>query len=154
MYFPPARAVMSGKMTSKPWSKSVCKSACVNGKYKLSRQAVWIPYGRNNWNSFIYIEIDHSIGCEQSLVDERDLSNKVYSISDPRAEISGILVMVRRFSPTCRGTTYWFQYFGFLIPGILLAHAHISKVVMPMKFLINWYHSRFPIKYIGKKALK
>ena len=39
--------------------------------------------------------------------------NLAHSISDPRAEISGILVMVRRSSPTSRGTTYWFQYFCF-----------------------------------------
>ena len=37
--------------------------------------------------------------------------NLAHSISDPRAEISGILVMVRRSSSTSRGTTYWFQYF-------------------------------------------
>ena len=38
-----------------------------------------------------------------------------HSISDPRAEISGLLVMVSRSSATSRGTTYWFQYFGFLV---------------------------------------
>jgi len=37
--------------------------------------------------------------------------NSVYSISDPRAEISGILVMVRRSSATSRSTTYWFKLF-------------------------------------------
>ena len=36
-----------------------------------------------------------------------------HSISDPRAEISGILVMVRRSSSSSRGTTYWFQIFCF-----------------------------------------
>ena len=36
-----------------------------------------------------------------------------HSISDPRAEISGILVMVRRSSTTSRGTTYWFHCFCF-----------------------------------------
>jgi len=34
-----------------------------------------------------------------------------HSISDPRAEISGILVMVRRSSTTSRSTTYWFPIF-------------------------------------------
>ena len=35
-----------------------------------------------------------------------------HSISDPRAEISGILVMVRRSSSASRGTTYWFLLFA------------------------------------------
>ena len=33
------------------------------------------------------------------------------SLSDPRAEISGILVTVRRSSATSRSTTYWFKLF-------------------------------------------
>ena len=37
------------------------------------------------------------------------IRNFAHSISDLRAEISGILVMVRRSSPTSRGTVYWFQ---------------------------------------------
>ena len=41
--------------------------------------------------------------------------NLAHCISDPRAEISGILVMVRSFSATSRGTTYWFQYFCYHI---------------------------------------
>ena len=44
-----------------------------------------------------------------------------HSISDPRAEISGILVMVRRSSASSRGTTYWFQIFTFsCVPGNLV----------------------------------
>ena len=46
--------------------------------------------------------------------------NLAHSISDPRAEISGILVMVRRSSPTSRGTTYWFQYFCFPTSRVFL----------------------------------
>ena len=45
------------------------------------------------------------------------ISNLSHSISDPRAEISGILVMVRRSGATSRGTTYWFQFF-FLDGGV------------------------------------
>ena len=39
--------------------------------------------------------------------------NLAHSISDPRAEISAILVMVCRSSTTSRGTTYWFHNFCF-----------------------------------------
>ena len=41
--------------------------------------------------------------------------NLAHSITDPRAEISGILVMVRCSSATFRGTTYWLV-FVFLCP--------------------------------------
>ena len=37
--------------------------------------------------------------------------NLAQSMSDPRVEISGVLLMVRRSSATSRGTTYWFQFF-------------------------------------------
>ena len=86
----------------------------------------------------IYREIDGSNGCEQSwwmkgicLIWSRGrhfspslpdrgptqgrgptgIWNFAHSISDPRAEISGILVIVRRSSATSRGTTYWFLCF-------------------------------------------
>ena len=45
------------------------------------------------------------------------IRNLAHSVSDPRAEISGILVMVRRSSSTSRDTTYWFLYFYFLYSG-------------------------------------
>ena len=37
--------------------------------------------------------------------------SSAHSISDPRAEISGSIVMVRRSGAMSRGTTYWFMFF-------------------------------------------
>ena len=52
--------------------------------------------------------------------------NLAHSISDPRAEISGILVMVRRSNSTFRGTTHWFWLFlYFWALGIWFALAQI-----------------------------
>ena len=72
-------------------------------------------------NSFVQIwDIDFGIGCKQSFASESDMPHVVkrptflslpHSISDLRAEISWILVMVHRSSSTSRGTTYWFKYF-------------------------------------------
>ena len=56
------------------------------------------------------------------------ISHLAHSISNPRVEISGILVMVRRFSATSRGTTYWFQFFIFSsVPGISSAPAQVFR---------------------------
>ena len=51
--------------------------------------------------------------------------NLAHSISDPRTEISGILVMVRRSSAPSRGTTYWFQFFCMFsfVPPFSSTHA-------------------------------
>ena len=59
-----------------------------------------------------------------------------HSISNPRAEISGLLVMVRRFSASSRGTTYLFQFFPFsCVPGNLVCScASFQK----MKETTNW----------------
>ena len=86
---------------------------------------------------YIYLEIDLIVSCEQSwwmkgicliwsggrhfspsLPDRgpTGIWHLAHSISDPRAEISGILVMVRRSSATFRGTTYWFQFLLFSCP--------------------------------------
>ena len=46
--------------------------------------------------------------------------NLAHTVSDPRAEISGILVMVRCSSTTSRGTTSWFLVLFFPVPGINL----------------------------------
>ena len=43
---------------------------------------------------------------------------KLHSISDPRVEISGVLVMVRRSSATSRSTTYWFHFFCFPVTRV------------------------------------
>ena len=51
------------------------------------------------------------------------------SISHPRAEISGILVMVRRSSATSRGTAYWFQYFCFPLFGHVVFRTQVFLIV-------------------------
>ena len=60
-----------------------------------------------------------------------------HSISNPRAEISGLLVMVRRSSASSRGTTYLFQFFTFsCVPGNLVCScASFQK----MKETTNWF---------------
>ena len=60
--------------------------------------------------------VSYGLGADNSLppcqVGGRLVSEtSAHSISDPRAEISGILVMVRRSSSMSRGTTYWFRFF-------------------------------------------
>ena len=106
---------------------------------RMRKWQIYIVPGRNvvtiwmKWVEIfcVYTENDTSIGQEQSWVDVRDLCrgryfspslpdrgptgiwNLAHSISDPRAEISGILVMVRRSGTTSRGTTYWFHCFSF-----------------------------------------
>ena len=87
--------------------------------------------------TFLYVqrENDHVVGREQSVLMKEicliwsrgryfspslptqgrgptGIWNLAHSISDPRAEISGILVMVRHSSAMSRGTTYWFLYFS------------------------------------------
>ena len=46
--------------------------------------------------------------------------NEIFKLFRLRAEISGILVMVRCSSTTSRGTTYWFLILFFPVPGINL----------------------------------
>ena len=62
--------------------------------------------------------------------------NLAHSISDPRAEISGILVMVRRSNSTFRGSTYWFWlllYFWVLGIWFALAQIFSSEVLTVIK---------------------
>ena len=75
--------------------------------------------------------------------------NSAHSISDPRAEISGILVMVRRSSATSRGTTYWFQYFC-LVLDISFAHAQVfrSEELSPFK-IFKWKASSSSTMFLG-----
>ena len=46
--------------------------------------------------------------------------NLAHSISDPRAEILGIFVMVRRSSDSSRGTGYWLPILYFSVSQVLL----------------------------------
>ena len=50
-----------------------------------------------------------------------------HSTRNPRAEISGLLVMVRRSSASSRGTTYWFQYFGSVVSQIFRLRMRMLK---------------------------
>ena len=55
----------------------------------------------------------------------RDLA---HSISDPRAEISGKPVVVRRSSASSRATTYWFQFLHFPVSQVIWsAHAQVFR---------------------------
>ena len=51
--------------------------------------------------------------------------NLAHSINDARAEISGILVMVRRSSATSRGTTYWVQFLCFTVCQVFRLRMHM-----------------------------
>ena len=103
--------------------------------YNVSRHNVNTTWKKYLQHFCTYQEIDLRVGCKQSwwmkgrcLIWSRGrhfspslpdrgptgIRNLAHSISDPRAEISEILVMVRRSSATSRGTTQWFQFF-FLI---------------------------------------
>ena len=87
-------------------------------------------------------------------------------MSDPRAEISGILVMVRRSSATSRGTTYWFLYFCLsqVIPGIqrhlpFFAQHILTKHLCPIEvtvstqiFLQDVFTNKKEQKMKGKKT--
>ena len=66
--------------------------------------------------------VTNSFGRLNKLELKLGICNLVHSISDPRAEISGTLVMVRRSSTKSRGTTYWFHCFLLLCfcPGYLV----------------------------------
>ena len=97
-----------------------------------------IPHGKSNWNSLVYIlkliiakdtngallmkgicliwSRDRHFSPSLPVRGPTGIWNSAHSISDPRAEISGILVTVRRSSATSRGTTYWFLiFFAFFI---------------------------------------
>ena len=107
---------------------------------------------------YTYIVIDRNVGCEQSwwmkgicLIWSRGrqfspslpdrgptqgrgptgIWNLAHSMSDPRAETSGILVMVRRSSTTSRGTTYWFWFFCF--PSISSVHVQLLCLLSSKK---------------------
>ena len=59
-----------------------------------------------------------------------------HSISDPRAEMSAILVMVRRSSCTSRGTSYWLKYFfcfEFRVFGFALAQFFSTEMFTIIK---------------------
>ena len=58
--------------------KMISKSACGNKKYTPYQNTLKIPYGRNRWRTFVYIQkLVLYLKREQSWVDERDLSHMV-----------------------------------------------------------------------------
>ena len=64
------------------------------------------------WKGYVSNGLGADMSLPPCLIGGRQVSETwAHSISDPRAEISGILVMVRRSSATSRSTTYWFQFF-------------------------------------------
>ena len=108
--------------------------------YIVSSRNVKTTWEKNVEQLFIFIETDLSVGCEQSwwvkgicdlgadislppcLIGSRHMVRgrlvSDTSVSDPRAEISGIRVMVRRSSVTSRGTTNWFKDFLFSLAPV------------------------------------
>ena len=87
----------------------------------------WTELG--GWKGFVSYGLGADISLPPCQVGGRLVSETAaHSISDPRAEILGILVTVRRSSSTSRGTIYWFQYFLLsCFSGISFAHAQFFR---------------------------
>ena len=81
------------------------------------------------WKGFVSYDLGADISLPPCQIGGRLVyETAAHSISDPRAEISGTLVMVRYSSATSRGTTYWFQYFSFsCVPSISFVNAQVFR---------------------------
>ena len=98
--------------TSLPYERNRKLSCLSMGHWLWDR--MWTKLCR--WNGYVSYGLgaDNEEEFSPSLSDRAPVTgiwNLAQSISDPRAEISGILVIVRRSSTTSTSTTYWFQYF-------------------------------------------
>ena len=80
-----------------------------------------------------------------SLLDRRStcIWNLAHAISNPRAEISGMLVMVRCSSTTSRGGSYWFPYFVLLsriqhLRMCRFCHSRTTRSIQGSTWLSTW----------------
>ena len=73
--------------------------------------------------------------------------NSAHSISDPRAEISGILVIARRSSATARGNTYWFKLFWSWVPEFRLRMHKLSELNSNSNSNIYFYSANSTIQF-------